>query len=163
MSVPIYLLIPYESHFFQPLIDSQLGPTIRYSRSPDLEFNNLVSLEYPDHTHFYTGGSKPTDLFLGLSVYSPELDFELKLKISEHVPNSQYKRGVSMYPRSITLGFRFGIVGSSKVEDCRDCKIATCIFSTAWLISRFHDLEDLEVGIVFCHFCLQNLSTPKKT
>ena len=84
MSIPICLLIPYESQFFQPSIDLQLGPTIHNSGSPDLVFNNLVSLEYPDHTHFYTDGSKPTESFLGLSVYSPQLDFELKLKISEH-------------------------------------------------------------------------------
>ena len=50
MSIPMCLLIPYESQFFQPLIDSQLGPTIHNSRYPNLVFNNLVSLEYPNHT-----------------------------------------------------------------------------------------------------------------
>ena len=58
MSFPLCLFIPYESQFFQPSIDIQLGPTIYNSRSPDLVFNKLVSLEYPNYTHFYTDGSK---------------------------------------------------------------------------------------------------------
>ena len=46
---------------------------------------------------------------------------------------------------SFSLGFasalRFGIVVSSKVEDCRECTIVTCIFSPAWLISRLGGFE----------------------
>ena len=56
---------------------------------------------------------------------------------------------------SFCFGFasalRFDIIGSQKVEDCRECTIATCVFSPAQLISRFQDLEDLEVGVLFCH------------
>ena len=67
---------------------------------------------------------------------------------------------------SYSLGFasalRFGIGGWSKVKDCRECTIVTCIFSLAWLISRFQYLKDVEVVAVLLHFGSQNLTTPKR-
>ena len=84
ISIPMCLLILYESQFFQLLIDLQSGPTIYNSKSPDTVFNNIISLKYPNHKHFYTDGSKSVDSLVVLFVYSPQLDLEKKLNISEY-------------------------------------------------------------------------------
>ena len=57
---PMHLFydFPFENHLFSPKINFAIGKTIQNSPNPDLLFKYLTSQQFPDHSLFFTDGSK---------------------------------------------------------------------------------------------------------
>ena len=74
---------PSKNHLFSPKINFQNGKTIQNIPNPDLLFNDLTSQQFPDHSLFFTDGSK-TDGAAGCASICPSKGLFIRHKIVNH-------------------------------------------------------------------------------
>lgn len=80
-----YFEFLFEDHSFTPQIILNWGHSLQNSCNPSIDFKNLTNFNFPNHTFFFTDGSKSeVDHLAGCAFVCPSLNLTSKFKISDY-------------------------------------------------------------------------------